>query len=57
MRAIMQPMMPWATTKLAAAGGDHDAGDQGTEHQGGRRMHPQQNGADADRQDDERRPL
>jgi hypothetical protein len=42
---------------LAAAGGDDDSRDQGTEHQRGRRMQPQQNGADADRQDNERRPL
>ena len=42
---------------LAAAGGDDDSRDQGTQHQRGRRVQPQQDGADADRQDDERRPL
>src|SRR3977135_3876098 len=64
MRAIMQPMMPCAPTEAgqgnaarAPAGGDDESRDQGTEHQRGRRMQPQQNGADADRQDNERRPL
>ena len=38
---------------LAAAGGNDDSRDQGTQHQRGRRVQPQQDGADADRQDNE----